>query len=292
MLPMDTTKRVILFTLLAITSFSAHAQIRGSISFDAATQERHRQGLSTILKVASDCLEADYNHHLAFYRQWGISPFYGSNSAFSKLNRAGRMEHLRRLGKPTHLVDQMAMTSCVGLATKCMDRGFRAAGQSDIWATIRRFAALNNYDGTKIQHALQQLGWKVLYWNPDPTQNAAWDRREANKSMKGRHATWYSEIQRRGTYYGIRVDDARSLVGFGTNVPRSFRSLPFFFGTAHAGYHVFPGMRGVVIEGHSTRAITDYYTVESTDFNPLAPAGAPAGGYYSGLIAVPPGYGF
>ncbi len=122
--------------------------------------------------------------------------------------------------------------------------------------------------------------------------NAAWDRMEAGKASKGRHSTWYSGVVSSSRYYGVYVDDRTTLVGFGTDVPSRFKSVPFFVGTAHAGYHVFPGMRGRVIEGHSMRAITDYYTIESAEFNPIKKGGAPAGEYRSGLIAVPPGQGF
>lgn len=56
------------------------------------------------------------------------------------------------------------------------------------------------------------------------------------------------------------------------------------------GYHVFPGSYGIVVEGHSARAITDKTTLESAAFNPLDSKGAPNGRYRSGMISIPPGY--
>jgi hypothetical protein len=47
-----------------------------------------------------------------------------------------------------------------------------------------------------------------------------------------------------------------------------------------------------VIEGHSMKAINDPNMIESSEFNPIKSGGAPRGSYRSGIIAVPPGYGF
>ena len=78
------------------------------------------------------------------------------------------------------------------------------------------------------------------------------------------------------------------LVNFNDNEPSYLKNIPFFIGTAHMGYHVFPGSFGVVVEAHSTRAITDSKTIESAPFNPLEENGAPSGRYRSGMISVPP----
>lgn len=289
---MKTLSRIKTLSLLALVlSTGAHAA-QGSVSFDGATQARHVQTLNTVMDVAADCLQADLELHRSHFRKYGISAFYGSNSNYSRADRQGRMNILRSLGKSVEFVDTLKSTSCVGLTMKCLERGFKAAGQADIWAKLKAYTAANDYDGTDLQFALRKLGWKVLYWNPDPSQNANWDASERGKASKGHHSAFYSGVSGRGLYYGIPVDDAETLVGFGTNVPRKFQNVPFFVGTAHGGYHVFPGMGGTVIEGHSMRPITDPNTIESSDFNPLVDGGAPRGAYFSGLIAVPPGYGF
>lgn len=93
----------------------------------------------------------------------------------------------------------------------------------------------------------------------------------------------------RDRYLENAVDDKRTLVGFGRDVPSEFKRMPLFVGTVHGGYHVFTGIRGVVAEGHSARAITDFSTIETAHFNPMETNGAPRG-TFSGLIAVPPGY--
>ena len=93
-------------------------------------------------------------------------------------------------------------------------------------------------------------------------------------------------------YYHVPVDDATTLVGFQTAVPESFQKIPFFIGTAHSGYHVFPGFFGNVIEGHSMLPLTARNNVELSLFNPLVPSGGPRGTqgekYRSGIIAIPP----
>ncbi|MEO5668941.1 MAG: hypothetical protein ABIR96_12850 [Bdellovibrionota bacterium] len=281
-----------LLTLVAsFCSMSAQA-FQGSIAFDGATQARHYQTLNTVMDVASDCLQKDYDLHKSFFRKYGVSAFYGSNSAYAHTSRQGKIDMLRRLGKPAELVDVLKVTSCVGLTMKCLERGFVAAGQNDIWARVKGYVSQNGYDGTTLQAALGKLGWKILYWNPDPSQNSNWDAGERGMKSRGSHSDFYHGVMSRQSYYGVHVDDAETLVGFGTNTPRKFANVPFFVGTAHGGYHVFPGMNGVVIEGHSMKAINDPNVVESAEFNPIKNGGAPHGNYRSGIIAVPPGYGF
>jgi len=289
---MKTLSKIKTLSLLVFALSTGAQAFQGNISFDEATQARHYQTLNTVMDVAAECLQTDLDLHRSHFRKYGVSAFYGSNSNYAHTNRAGRINILRSLRKPIELVDTLKSTSCVGLTTKCLERGFRAAGQADIWAKLKAYTAANDYDGTALQLALGKLGWKVLYWNPDPSQNANWDASERGKKSKGHHSAFYRGVTGSGRYYGVPVDDAQTLVGFGKNVPRKFSNVPFFVGTAHGGYHVFPGMGGVVIEGHSMKPINDPNMIESSEFNPLADGGAPRGAYFTGIIAVPPGYGF
>ena len=150
-----------------------------------------------------------------------------------------------------------------------------------------------------MQHALQKLGWKTYYWNPQTSQNSVWDAQEKandpnnNKHFWGYHVYRWSTINGPGrNYYTNVVDNFSSLVNFGSQPPLGLKKVPFFIGTAHTGYHVFPGKFEQVIEGHSTRAITDSKTMESSSFNPLQDGGGPRGVYRTGLMSVPPGYDF
>jgi hypothetical protein len=155
--------------------------------------------------------------------------------------------------------------------------------------------------GTDLQIMLQQLGWKLLYWNPDPSKNAAWDAedqalnplRTGRKWMPvwGGHELRYAAARARGVYYDAKLDDVTRLVGFRTAPPTGFRAVPVFIGIAHAGYHVFPGRRGDVIEAHSMRPMNAADNIEVSPFNPLAQGGGPrwtrSEKYRSGVIAVP-----
>jgi hypothetical protein len=148
---------------------------------------------------------------------------------------------------------------------------------------------------------LQQLGWKIYYWNPNPSKNADWDDEDrrlnppkAGKTWNpvwGGHVLRHDSVVRRKIYYETKVDNASALVNFGTATPASFRNVPLFIGIAHAGYHVFPGRRGDVIEAHSMRNLDARDNLEVAPFNPLASGGAPrwtrSEKYRSGLIAVP-----
>lgn len=289
-------KTLILALALIATLPARAAGLQGEIEFSAAEKTAHRDSLQVTLQEASSCLQEDLDRHNTFYRKWGISPFYGDQSSFSRLKQSEKQAYLRRLNLPDSLLGELAPTSCIGLTLKCLERGFKAAGQEKIWARLKAFTKLNGTTGNALQHGLQQLGWKVLYWNPDVSMNATWDARERQqypnnpKHIWGNHAAHWAAVQRTGKYLYNRVDDRKALVNFGAEVPALMKQVPFFVGIAHAGYHVFPGHYGQVIEGHSTRQLTDSQTVESSPFSPLEDGGGPRGIYRSGLMAIPPGY--
>lgn len=284
---------VILFLLPSI----ALAAFKGSIEFTLEEIYEHPIDVNTIVPVAADCLKKSYAHHLEFHRLHGISPFYGDQSKFGKLTHQQRKEFLRSIGKDENLVDKMESISCVGLALRCLSRGFKAVGKEHIWTRINDHLRLNAVDGTALQYSMRKLGWKTLYWNPDVSMNAEWDNQEKLRNPENNYRSWGWHVYRWYTlgknnmYYDNPVDDKTTLVNFGIKPPLIFKKLPFFLGTAHTGYHVFLGLNGKIIEGHSLRAITDITTLEYSEFNPLTPTGGPQGSMYSGLMAVPPGYG-
>jgi hypothetical protein len=294
--------------LSALTINTAQAW-EGSISFSDSERARHAAGVDKVLSTTTSCLENEIADHRAFFNKYRVSKYYGDRSAFAKLPWEDKIYHiqdvLRRLGYrqseiprlSQYIRGQMKPTSCVGLVLKCLGNGFKAAGQEDLWNKIAAYTRLNNQDGTSMQDALRKLGWRVLYWNPWTQYSAQWDANEQAKDPTNKNRFWgyhayrYRTVMSSGRKYLYNtVDDVRTLVDFGRNVPNEFKRIPFFVGTAHTGYHVFPGMYGNVIEGHSTRQITDGQTIESSGFNPLQDGGAPRGSYYSGLMAVPPGY--
>lgn len=285
----------LLSLLLSLHTTPAVAGFKGAISFTEQEKALHLEGQDRVLAAAAACLESDIAAHKAFFRRHGFSRFYGDRSAFGKLSSSDKRRYLARSGFSSSLASQMEATSCVGLALKCLGKGFNDAGQGELWQRIRQFTMLNGVDGTAMQEGLRALGWVVLYWNPDVRLNQSWDRAEKRKDPANSERFWgYHEynwgIAQKGRYLYNQVDDFRALVNFGEQGPALLKNVPFFLGTAHGGYHVFPGTMGKVIESHSTRAITDPKSLEADEFNPLA-GKAPTGGMYkSGLIAVPAKY--
>jgi len=279
---------------LNLSAAIAHAE---TWNFSAEERALHAQKIDSLMRIASECLRGDLARHRKFFSEYGISAFYGDRSSFAKLSQADKRAYLRDLGKNDKLVDQMAPTSCVGLTLKCLGKAFLATGQGSAWSQLKATTAESGQDGTILQNGLRALGWKTYYWNPATRLNARWDAAEKAKDPTnkdhfwGYHAYRYSTVKTKQTYYMSPVDNFSALVDFGEDTPEFFKRIPFFVGTAHGGYHVFPGAFGQVIEGHSTRLITDPNTIESSPFSPLADGGGPRGLYFSGMISVPPGFG-
>lgn len=300
----------------------------GSLSFNDSEVRQHQSGLPVIMNTASKCLEEDLDRHNLFMRKYGISAFYGENARFAtttetdmfgrKVKRSTtneeKRDQLRRHGFSENLVQQfvparscpngikdcplkMEVSSCIGLALKCLKRGFERAGQGKIWARLRQFTRENDVTGNSLQHGLQLLGWKVVYWNPDTSRARQWDSAEQSrypgnpKGIWGKHAQTLNLVMSKHVYGGVRVDDTSSAIEFGRSSPEIFKRMPFFVGIAHQGYHVFPGSFGRIIEAHSTREINDPDELQTSLFSPLVNGGGPRGGpYKSGIVAIPPGY--
>lgn len=267
-----------------------------SVAFTAEEIAAHNKHLPLILSTARNYLQNTWSDHVEFHKTHGVSRYYGDRN--STLNEPKeRIAALKAAGASAKLVHDLKPISCVGLARDALRAGFLAANDPVLEQAILKieaYAKANHLDGSAIIDALQRLGWKVLYWNPDPSKNEAWDEEDGLRTSRGWHAERYRTVRSSKTYYFNRVDDSELLVGFGTNVPDAFTQVPFFVGVAHTGYHVFPGFLGRVIEAHSMRALQSKDNIENSPFNPLAKGGAPrwtnSEKYRSGLICVPPGF--
>jgi len=266
----------------------------GTLSFDAYEYDEHQRAVSKITEAAADCLDNTQEHHKKFLRRWGISPYYGDRSMFGIMKVDEKRAYLQSLGLPAELLEQLEPTSCVGLAYKCLAEGFRSVGHHATWQKIFDYTQANHSDGTALQNALQMLGWKLYYWNPNTRMNEAWDESEKTddptnvKRFWGYHTYRYTTVTSANHRYLYNtVDDWETFVNT-RRAPKVLRRADFFVGTAHGGYHVFPGSRGEVIEGHSTRDIRDPLTIENSPFAPTARGGGPNGPYRSGLLALPP----
>jgi hypothetical protein len=269
--------------------------------FTSTEKSQHRNSLGIFTDAASDFLDWIYADHIAFFKKWGISKYYG-NLKPEHQTKALRIAQLEKYGKPAFLADLQVATACVTLAMQAMERGFNATGMPNTWRKIHDQMKIGQkFHGTDLQIMLQQLGWKIYYWNPDPSKNAAWDAEDKKLNPPsddgewepewGGHALRYASVINKGTYYHSKVDNATKLVGFKKSPAPSFKTVPIFVGTAHAGFHVFPGRRGDVIEAHSMRTMDSIDNIEFSKFNPMASGGGPRWTatlkYRSGLICVP-----
>jgi hypothetical protein len=269
--------------------------------FTSAEKSKHRNSLATFADAAADFLDWTYDDHIKFFRKWGVSKYYGNRKPEHKTKEL-RIQQLKKFGKPAFLADLQVATACVTLAMQALERGFNATGMPNTWKKIHDQLRIGQkFYGTDLQAMLRQLGWKVYYWNPDPSKNAEWDAEDRRlnppKSSGGWRAEWgghalrYASSVNKGIYYDVPVDNVTKLVGFKKSPPASFRSVPIWIGTAHAGYHVFPGRRGDVIEAHSMRQMNSIENIEFSKFNPLGSGGGPRWTpslkYRSGLICVP-----
>jgi hypothetical protein len=268
--------------------------------FSAEEIQRHAANLPLITSTAAKSLDDTYADHVNFYKEHGVSKYYGDRRK-DYATKAGRIKALESYGKPVSLADVQVGTACIVLAMQALERGLGAAKLESTWNKIKDILKASGLLGTDLQIMLRQLGWKIYYWNPSPDKNAEWDAEdralnplkqgEKWKGVWGGHAARYKTATENATYSNKPVDDAHTMVGFGTTVPPAFREVPFFIGTAHDGYHVFPGRRGEVIEAHSKRDMNDPNNLEFSPFNPLKKGGGPrwtkTEKYRSGLIAVP-----
>jgi hypothetical protein len=317
---------------LALSSASAYAGA-SDVTFTPEEIAANAMNAAKISETGAACLARHWETHTAFHKQRGYSKYYGNRNPKYKtpeLRRNAILALLPELAKKVRKNDPAAIAelntrereleniSCIGLALTCLGEGFKSAGMDATWEKIWNWIGRPGPDGsplfygTDLQKALVDLGWKSIYWNPDLSQNEEWDylERAFNPLQEGKewNPVWGGHVQRwnsvlkKRSYFGVPVHDIRTLVNFGVTPGAEFKTVPFFVGTAHAGYHVFPGMKGNVIEAHSMRELKSRENLEVGPFNPLyQPVNGVQGGngaprwtrsehYRSGVIVVPPGF--
>ena len=296
--------RTFLISLFLLISSPSLAKVYDGISFSQEEKQIHYDNITTITEQAAFCLERTYSDHEAFHEQNGISKFYG-NRRYVKgweyvYSNGRRLTPIRPILQENNLsLDlelEMENISCVDLARVCLKDGFEKAGLIHQWEKIDKF--IPNKIGNRLQHGLQQLGWKMLYWNPNPEKNKEWDINDKEVAPNNPLNVWgynearYNSVMNNNTYLYNFVDDKTSLVGFKTSPPAFLNNIPFAVGTANGGYHVFPVTYGLTIEAHSTRDIFSIDNLEYSRFNPLANGGGPrwtrTEKYRTGLLIVPP----
>lgn len=287
-----------------------------SVVISALEKAEYFKNKDIISEKTERCLSDTWQTHLDFYHKYGISKYYGDRNP--NLNDpAERLAVIRKVGAPDSILGQLEGTSCIGLTRKCLAQAINSTDSIPLkqaWSRIDKNLVENQLSGMILIEHLQKFGWKVLYWNPAPENNKKWDAEEPtliagkpvnwNSGVKnaagqflyhpswGMHEARYQSVMKNNLYYNIRIDDKTTMVGFGTKQPEAFRMNPLFVATAHAGYHMFPGYDGQVIEAHSMRKLDSIDNMQVGEFNPLATGGSPKWTaiekYRSGIVAIPP----
>ncbi|MGZ3727961.1 MAG: hypothetical protein ACXVCG_01985 [Bdellovibrionota bacterium] len=299
--------------------FIALYKMEGMKRFPAAKIDELNPGLSDLEKYIQVTNPALYNDYMSRKPSFNLD----ARAKEEVSQDAGkRCSDLR--GNTTLPLQNI---SCVDMARRCLREGFKQAGMESTYEKVDNEVRATDLSGVEMQKALADLGWKILYFNPDTSQNAAWDADEKQvypptvehkwQGAWGDHVfTWSGNCDKTGNLLAgkskggvlcsdqymvgretpVPVDDKTLLVNFQTTVPAAFKAVPFFIGTAHAGYHVFPGFSGNIIEAHSTRPLASHENLQVSAFNPLdqdhggGPRWTNIEHYRSGVIAVPPGY--
>ena len=284
------TRQIAFALIAAATLTTTHAKFKGSISFNSSEQQVHRNDITALLADSAQCLVEVQSDHVNFLKQYGFSRYYGTLSNFAKASRSERQSIMARSGVDPRFVDELKPVSCIGLAMKCLARGFGKVGQASLWKKINTFTRNNGSTGIALIHGLQKLGWGVAYWNEDPSKNELWDAEEKKLfpgnplNVWGHHKARYDNLLKTGYYYHNKVDNIWTLTGMGKGgMPKVFTDLEFYVGTANTGYHVFPGTEGVNLEGHGTAEFNSKKAVEARRLM------SKQWRFRSGIVAVPPG---
>ncbi len=162
--------------------------------FTATEISKHRNTIDTFTDAAADFLDWVYADHKAFFKKWGVSKYYGNRKPEHQTKEL-RIAQLKKYGKPAFLADLQVATACVTLAMQAMERGFNATGMPNTWQKINDQMRIGQkFYGTDLQIMLQQLGWRIYYWNPiqarmrsgtQRTRNSIRRRAPANGGQNG-----------------------------------------------------------------------------------------------------------
>ena len=136
--------------------------------------------------------------------------------------------------------------------------------------------------GTEVLKALQsESGWEGVFWAPDPRNP---------KDRSAEHPVAYKRARQKGVYYGIAVQQQKSVVEYRRTDPVSkqnlegidrLRRLQFGVIATRGGKHMALILNGNVYEVHWDYAASDPNTIESTPLESF--------GWDSGVVVAPKG---
>jgi hypothetical protein len=170
---------------------------------------------------------------------------------------------------------------CTTYVLDVLKSAFAAKGEAAIWTRVMSTATTASgakLKGTEVLKALQsEAGWEAVFWSPDPRNP---------KDTTSEHPDAYKKVRDKGTYYGIAVDKARSVINYRRTDPASSQDLSGIerlhrlqFGViaARGGTH----MALIVNEIHWDKPATDPNAIETTPLENFA--------WQSGVIVAPKG---
>jgi hypothetical protein len=177
-------------------------------------------------------------------------------------------------------------TDCTDYVLKVLGNTFRAQGQGTAWNSVYTAAQAGSgekFKGIELLKALQQqLGWKAVFWGPDPRNPA---------DSLSEHPDAYRKVRETGTYYGVTVDTDKSVVEYRRTNPaqpvktaqlEKLRKVPFGVIAAKGGYHMTVLINGIVYEAHWEALPTDPNVIQATPLDTWPD-------WQSGVIVMPAG---
>jgi len=173
---------------------------------------------------------------------------------------------------------------CTTYVLEVLRTAFAAKGRAADWKAVfdeAQKTSAGKFKGTELLKALEtKAGWKGVFWSPDP-------RNPADKSSE--HPVAYKGVKAQGTYYGINVDKAKSVIDYrptSTTKQESMtrldqlRQIPLAVIAARGGLHMTLLLNGDVYEVH--------YDKEATDPDVITAIPLEKWGWQSGVVMMPP----
>jgi hypothetical protein len=157
---------------------------------------------------------------------------------------------------------------CTTYVLEVLKHAFAAKGLSANWKAVYDEAQKTSagaFKGTELLKALEsKAGWKAVFWAPDPRNP---------EDTHAEHPVAYKSVKTTGKYYGIPVDNTKSVVDYRPtsrtkqeNMSRldQLRQIPLAVIAARGGDHMTLMLNGDVYEVHWDKKATDPDVIAAT----------------------------
>ena len=173
---------------------------------------------------------------------------------------------------------------CTTYVLSVLEQAFTAKGRKADWEAVFKEAQRTSgarFRGTELMKALEKkAGWKGIFWAPDPRHP---------EDTRAEHPTAYKAVREKGSYYGVTVEKAKSVVDYRPTSPTKrettsgadqLRRIPLGVIAARGGTHMTLILNGHVYEVHWDRPATDPDVIQETPLEQWE--------WQSGAMVVPP----